>query len=97
MNSFLPLMKMFANPMSIDATTAPDNFQLELLDMQSHVERRQAFQSEDLLDFSSQVPERKYPNLIANALKMPPYLGQLTYVKHFTSKWSESRTNIAAN
>ena len=43
MNSFLSLMKMFANPMSIDAMTAPDDFQLELLDMQSDVELRQPF------------------------------------------------------
>ena len=61
MNSFLPLIKMFANPMPTDATTAPDSFQLELLDMQSDVELRQAFQSEGLLGFWSRVPEENIP------------------------------------
>ena len=55
MKSFLPLMKMFANLMSIDATTAPDKYQLELLDMQSDVELRQTFHSEDLFGFGSRV------------------------------------------
>ena len=75
MNSFLPLMKMFANPMSMDATTAYDSCQLELLDMQSDVKLRQAFQSEGLLGFWSRVPEGKYPNLITNALKNSSVFG----------------------
>ena len=65
--------------MSIDATTARDNFQLELLDMQSDVELRQAFHSEGLFDFWRRVPEGKYPNLIANALKNASVFGS-TYV-----------------
>ena len=52
-NSFLPVMKMYANPMTINATNAPDNIQLELLDIESDVELRQAFQSEILLGFWS--------------------------------------------
>ena len=51
--------------MSIDVTTAPDNFQLELLDIQSDIELREAFQSEGLLELWSKVPKGKYPNLIA--------------------------------
>ena len=35
--------------------------------------------------------------MIANAQKNTLYLDQLTYVKHFSSKWSESRTNIATD
>ena len=64
---------MFTNPMPIDATTAPDNYQLVLLDMQPDVELRQAFYSEGLLSFG--VPEGKYPNLIANALKSASVFG----------------------
>ena len=79
MNSFLPLMKIFANPMLIDVITAPDHFQLELLDIQSDIELREAFQSEVLLEFWSKVPEGKYPNLIANALKNSSVFGS-TYV-----------------
>ena len=79
MNSFFPLMKIFANPVSIDATTAPDSYQLELLDMQSDVELKQAFHSKGLLGFWSRVPKGKYPNLIANALKNASVFGS-TYV-----------------
>ena len=79
MNSFFPLMKMFANPMSINATTAPDNYQLELLDMQSDDELRQAFHGEGLPGLWSRVPKGKYPNLIANALENASVL-KSTYV-----------------
>ena len=70
---------------SDEAKTAPENFQLELLDMQLDVKPipRQAFQSEGLLAFWSRVPEEKYPNLLANGLKIPLYLDHLMYVKHF--------------
>ena len=79
MNSSLSLMETFANPISVDVTTAPDNFQLELLDMQSDIELRQAFNSDGLLSFWRRVPDGKYPNLIANALKQTSLFGS-TYV-----------------
>ena len=78
-NSSLPLMKIFKNPMSIDVTTSPDNFQLELLDIQSDIGLREAFQSEGLLEFWSKVSEGKHPNLIANILKNSSVFGS-TYV-----------------
>ena len=52
---------MFTNPMSIDATTAPDNYQLVLLDMQSDVELRQAFHSEGLLSFRVEFRRENIP------------------------------------
>ena len=79
MNSSSTSMKIFANPMSMDVTTTPDHFQLELLDIQSDIGLREAFQSEGLLEFWSKVPEGKYPNLIANTLKNSSVFG-LTYV-----------------
>ena len=79
MNLFLPMMKMFANSIAIDVATAPDNFQLELLDMQSDIELKQLFKSEDLLEFWSRVPEGKYPNLKTNAQKNASVFGS-TYV-----------------
>ena len=48
MNSFLPMMKMFANPFAVNVSSASDNYRLELLDMQSDIELKQLFQSEDL-------------------------------------------------
>ena len=86
MNSSLPSMKMFATPMSVDATTAPDNFQLELLEMKSDVELRQVFESEGLLGFWSRVPEEKYPNLKANALKNTSVFGSTYVCKALFSK-----------
>ena len=75
MNSLLPMMKMFSNPFAVNVATAPDNFQLELLDMQSDMGLKQLFQSEDLLEFWSRVPEGKYPNLIINAQKNASVFG----------------------
>ena len=79
MNSFLPMMKIFANSIAVNVVSAPDNFQLELLDMLSDIELRQLFQSEDLLEFWSRVPDEKYPNLKTNAQKNATLLGS-TYV-----------------
>ena len=61
MNSSLPFMKMFATPMFVDATTAPNNFQLKPLEMKSDVELRQVFESEGLLGFWSRVPVENIP------------------------------------
>ena len=47
--------------------------------MQSDGKLRQAFFSEGLLGFWSRVPEEKYPNLIANALKNASVFGS-TYL-----------------
>ena len=63
-------MKTFATIMTIEAATASDHFQLELLDWRSNVELKEVFKSKSLhLDFESRVPEGKYPNLIENAFK----------------------------
>ena len=77
--------------MSIDVTTAPDNFQLKLLDMQSDVELRQAFHSEGLLGFWSLVRKGKYPNLIANALKNASVFGSTYVCEALFSKMVKSR------
>ncbi|XP_076825048.1 general transcription factor II-I repeat domain-containing protein 2-like [Clavelina lepadiformis] len=79
MSLFLPMMNMFANPIAVKVATAPDSFQLELLDMQSDIELKQLFRSEDLLEFWSRVPEGKYPNLKTNAQKYASVFGS-TYV-----------------
>jgi len=96
MHSFLPMMKMLSNPIAVNVATAPVNFQLELLDMQSDIELKQLFQSEDLPEFWSRVPEGKYPNLITNAQKNASVFGS-TYVCEalFSKKLSESKINIA--
>ena len=77
--SSLPMMKLFANPIVVNVASAPDNFQLELLDMQSDIEIEQLFQSEDLLEFWNRVPDGKYPNLKTNAQKNVSVFGS-TYV-----------------
>lgn len=79
MHHSVPLMNIFSNPMAVDAATAPDIFQMELLDLQSDIELRLLFQSNGLLEFWGAVPEEKYPNLIANASKNACMFGS-TYV-----------------
>ena len=44
-----PWWKYSQHPAAIDATTAPDNFQMKLLDLQSDVELTQAFRSDHLM------------------------------------------------
>ena len=61
MHSFLPMMKMFSNPIAVNVATASDNFQLELLDMQSNIELKQLFQSEDLLNFGVEFRRESIP------------------------------------
>ena len=65
-NSFLPRTKILETPTAIDATTTPNSFQLELLNLQEDVEVKGIFQSEGLLYFWSRVSEGKYPNLITH-------------------------------
>ena len=89
------MIKMFAHPIAVNVASAPDNFQLESLGLQPDIELKQLFESEDLLEFWSRVPDRKYPNLKTNAKKIAQYLDQLTYVRHFSVKWSKSKINIA--
>ena len=73
------MMKMFANPIAVNVASASDNFQLELLDMQSDIELKQFFQNEDLLEFWNRFPDGKYPNLKTNAQKSASVFGS-TYV-----------------
>ena len=80
MTFFLPMIKMFANPIAVNIASAPDNFQLELQDMQSDIELKQLFQSEDLLEFWNRVSDGKYPNLKTNAQKNAAVFGS-TYVR----------------
>ena len=94
-NSFLPMMKMFANAIAVNVASAPDNFQLELQDMQSDIKLKQLFQNEDLLEFWSRLPNGKYLILKTNAQKNASVCGSTSYVMHFSVKWSESKINIA--
>ena len=73
------MMKMFPNPIAVNVVSAPDNVQVELLDMHSDIELKQLFQSEDLLEIWSRVPDEKYPNLKTNAQKNAGVCGS-TYV-----------------
>lgn len=67
--SFSPMMKTFATLITIEVTTSPDKFQLELQGIRSDVDLKQAFQSETLLEISSRVSEEEYPTLVSNTRK----------------------------
>ena len=73
------MMRMFANPIAVDVAFAPDNFQLKLQDMQSDIELKQLFQSEDVPEFWNRVSDGKYPNLKTNAQKNASVFGS-TYI-----------------
>ncbi|XP_076816403.1 general transcription factor II-I repeat domain-containing protein 2-like [Clavelina lepadiformis] len=77
--AFVYKLCLWKTQLAVNVATAPDSFQLELLDMQSDIELKQLFRSEDLLEFWSRVPEGKYPNLKTNAQKYASVFGS-TYV-----------------
>ena len=63
-------MKIFGNPFQIDPSTAPDTFQLEIIDIQSHSDLKMAFSQNDLLTFYAKyVSAETFPNLVRLALR----------------------------
>jgi len=63
-------MKTFGNPFEIDPSTAPDAFQLEIIDIQSHSDLKMAFFQNDLLTFYAKyVFAGTSPNLVRHALR----------------------------
>ena len=70
-------MKLFADPFGIDATNAPDIFQLELIEMQNISEMKRAFAETDLVTFYGQYVQSAsiFPNLLQHALKFISLFG----------------------
>ena len=48
---------LFSNPFSVDVTLAPENAQLELIDLQSSDFQKNEFQEKALLDFYKNLPD----------------------------------------
>ena len=86
--------------MIIKAATASDNFQLELLDLQSDVELKEALKVKVFLTLEPS-SRKKYSLLIDNALNPKECLGfgfNLLYVrKALFSKRSKSKINIVTD
>ena len=63
-------MKIFGNPFQIDPSTAPDAFQLEIIDIQSHSDLKMAFSQNDLITFYAKyVSAETFPNLVRLSLR----------------------------
>lgn len=74
------MLKMFATPFSFDAEQAPENMQMELIELQCDTELQEKFESHDLLDFYSKfVSEARFPAVRKNALYVASLFGS-TYI-----------------
>ena len=63
-------MKIFGNPFEIDPSTAPDAFQLEIIDFQSQNDLKMAFSQNDLITFYAKyVSAETFPNLVRLSLR----------------------------
>ena len=55
--------KLFENPLKFDFAKAPENLQLELIDLQSNNVYKNNFNENSLTSFYSYLPEKQFPNL----------------------------------
>lgn len=64
------MMKLLSNPFEVDPTHDDDEYQMELIDIQTDWDLKIAFTEHDLLRFySSDVSSHSYPNLSQDAMK----------------------------
>ena len=85
-------MQLFATPLSLNAADAPCEFQMELLDLQSDLQLKENFKSENLVEFWAKLPNKKYPNLILNALKYASVFGSTYSCEALFSKMVRIKT-----
>lgn len=73
-------MKMFSSPFNIDVDTVPEDFQMEVIDMQNNTDLKNVFFSVNIENFyKSYVSPEKFPLLTKNAKQMMSLFGS-TYV-----------------
>lgn len=70
---------LFENPLKFDIVKAPDNLQLELIDLQSNNVYKNNFDKNNLIAFCSNLPENKFPNL-RNFIKLMICIFSITYL-----------------
>lgn len=85
-NSVLPEMKLFVTPMFVDPSLAPQDFQMELIELQSDIELQGLFKHEKLLEFWKHVPRNSHQNLVKNAMKMLSIFGSTYCCEQLFSK-----------
>ena len=76
-----PLFNVLSSPFSAEAYSAPENIQLELLDVQADYDLKEKFKSVFLLEFYGSLPEAAFPHLKITLLhNFCLYLGPHTFV-----------------
>jgi hypothetical protein len=79
--------RLFETPLNIDPAEAPEEFQLELIELQSDGSLQAKYNTMTLLDFyKGQIPAMKFPNLKLHALKMISLFGTTYCCEQFFSK-----------
>jgi 17beta-estradiol 17-dehydrogenase/3beta-hydroxysteroid 3-dehydrogenase/mitotic-spindle organizing protein 1 len=74
-----PEFMLFAFPLKTDIEKAPENLQMELINLQCDTNLNQKFSETKLQDFYSYLPREKFPPLRSIGLRMIAMFGS-TYV-----------------
>lgn len=87
------LIKIFENPLNVTPSEAPEDFQLELIDIQNDVRVKTHYANHDLLDFYKNfLPRVTYPQLYNHGLRMASLFGSTYLCEQFFSKMKYTKS-----
>jgi len=78
--------KLFSQPFGMKPEDSSDCYQMELIDLQSDMDLRRAYDSNDLVTFYKNYAYGKYPNLEQHARKMTSLFGSTYCCEQFFSR-----------
>ena len=90
--------EIFAQPFSFDAQHAPQELQLELVDLQSSIHLKADFKDVDVIRFYKTLPSNIYPAILKHARRIASLFGSTYTCEAFFSKVkyikNKYRTNL---
>ena len=91
-------LKLFATPFDVDVDIAPEDIQMELIDLQSNIVLRSKHGAKDIsiLDFYQKylAEDGNYPNLVENAKKMTSIFGSTYICEQLFSKMKLTKSKL---
>ena len=79
-------LKLFAQPFDLVVEDCPDDFQIELIELQADMEIKRKYSESSLVDFYKLYVFEKYPNLSRHAKRMTSLFGSTYCCEQFFSK-----------
>lgn len=88
-------LKMFSTPFGVEVDEAPEEYQLELVDIQSCSSFKEAFGRSDLITFYQEhiIRGNRYPNLVKNAKQIACLFGSTYMCEQFFSVMKNIKTS----